>query len=44
MPMRQKMEKIPNFMDIEWFETSKTDCILNFYKNKEVYQLGVQVC
>ena len=33
-----------NFMDNERFETPKTDCMLNFFKDKEFYQLGFQVC
>ena len=33
--------EIPNFTD---FETPKTDCMLKFYKDKEFYQLGFQVC
>ena len=40
---RQEM-KIPNFTDSERFETPKTDCMLKFYKDKEFYQLGFQVC
>ena len=30
--------------DSERFETPKTDRVLNFYKDKEFYQLGFQVC
>ena len=41
---RQEMGKIPNFTDSEWFETPKMDCVLNFYKDKEFYLLGFQVC
>ena len=41
---RQEMGKIPNFTDSERFETPKTDCMLKFYKDKEFYQLGFQVC
>ena len=38
------MGKIPNFTDSERFKTPKTDCLLKFYKDKEFYQLGFQVC
>ena len=33
-----------NFTDSERFETPKTNCMLKFYKDKEFYQLGFQVC
>ena len=44
MPMPTGNGENPNFMDSEWFETPKTDCMLKFYEDKESYQLGFQVC
>ena len=41
---RQEMVKIPSFTDIERLKTPKTDCVLKVYKDKEFYQLGLQVC
>ena len=41
---QQEMGKIPNFTDSEWLKTPKTDCVLKVYKDKEFYQLGLQVC
>ena len=38
------MGKIPNFTDSERLKTPKTDCALKFEQEKEVYQLGFQVC
>ena len=38
------MGKIPNFTERERFVTPKTDCALIFQQDKEVYQLGFQVC
>ena len=32
------------FTDSEQFETPKMDCVLKFYKDKEFYLLGFQVC
>ena len=37
------MGKIPNFMDSERLKTPKTDCVLKGYKDKEFYQLGLQI-
>ena len=36
--------KIPNFTEHERFVTPKTDCALVFQQDKDVYQLGFQVC
>ena len=44
MPMPTGNGENPHFTDSEWFETPKTDCMLKLYKNKELYQLGFQVC
>ena len=33
-----------NLTDSERFKTPKTDFLLKFYKDKEFYQLGFQVC
>ena len=33
-----------NLMDSEQLKTPKTDCALKVYKDKELYQLGFQVC
>ena len=44
MPMPTGNGEIPNFMDSEWFKTSKTDCALKVYQDKGFYQLGFQVC
>ena len=35
---------IRNFTDSEQFETPNTDCVLKFYKHREFYQIGFQVC
>ena len=37
------MGKIPNFADSGRLNTPKTDCVLKVYKDKEFYQLGLQV-
>ena len=44
MACRQEMWKNPNFTDSERLKTPKTDCVLKVYKDKEFYQLGLQVC
>ena len=44
MARRQEMGKIPKFTDCEQLKTPKTDCVLKVYKDKELYQLGLQVC
>ena len=31
-------------MDSEQLRTPKMDCVLKVYKDKEFYQLGLQVC
>ena len=41
---QQEMGEIPNFTDSEWLKTPKTVCVLKVYKDKEFYQLGLQVC
>ena len=41
MPMPTR--KIPNFTDSEQLKTPKTDCVLEVYKTKEFYQLGLKV-
>ena len=33
-----------NFMDSEQLKTPKSDCVLKVPQDKEVYQLGFQVC
>ena len=38
------MGKILNFTEREQFVTPKTDYTLIFQQDKEVYQLGFQVC
>ena len=38
------MGKIPNFTDSERLKTPKTNRALKVYKDKEFYQLGLQVC
>ena len=38
------MGKIPNFTDSERLKTPKMDCVLKVYKDKEFYQVGLQVC
>ena len=40
----QEMGKIPNFTESERLKTPKTDCVQKVYKDKEFYQLGLQVC
>ena len=37
------MGKIPNFTDSERLKTPKMDCVLKVHKDKEFYQLGLQV-
>ena len=34
----------PQFYDSERLKTLKTDCVLKVYKDKDFYQLGLQVC
>ena len=41
---QQEMGKISNFTDSEQLKTPKTDCVLKVYKDKEFYQLGLQIC
>ena len=41
---RQEMGKIPNFTDSERLKTPKMVCALKVYKDKDIYQLGFQVC
>ena len=36
--------EIPNFTGSERLMTAKMDCMLKVYKDKEVHQLGLQVC
>ena len=42
MPMPTGKSQI--LMDCERIKTPKTDCLLKFYQDQELFQFGFQVC
>ena len=44
MPIPTGNGENPQFTASERLKTLKMDCVLKFYKDKEFYQLGFQVC